>query len=64
MPQPPEKRDDLRDANYCLRKAKEYRAKAKETDDANIKIALEAVAREFESRAREITAKEPKPRGV
>jgi len=53
----------MRDANYCLRKAEEYRAKAKETNDANMKIALEAVAREFELRAREITARDSKSQG-
>jgi hypothetical protein len=63
MPQPPEMRSDMRDANYCLRKAEEYRAKAKETNDANMKIALEAVAREFELRAKEIAAKDSKPSG-
>ena len=63
MPQPPEMRGDMRDANYCLRKAEEYRAKAKETNDAHTKIALEAAAREFELRAKENTARDSKPRG-
>jgi hypothetical protein len=57
-------RGDMRDANYCLQKAREYRAKAKETTDAGLRIAFEAVAREFEFRAKEITAKDSKPRGA
>jgi hypothetical protein len=64
MPQPPEMRGDMRDANYCLRKAREYRAKAKETTDADLRIAFEAVAREFELRAKNITANDSKPQGV
>jgi hypothetical protein len=64
MPQPPEMRGDMRDANYCLQKAKEYRAKAKETTDADLRVAFEAVAREFELRAREITARDSKPQGA
>ena len=53
---------DMRDANFCLRKAKEYRAKTKETNDTDLRIAFEAVAREFELRAKEIAARESKPR--
>jgi hypothetical protein len=64
MPQPPEMRGDMRDANYCLQKAKEYRAKAKETTDADLRIAFEAVAREFELRAKKIAAEDSKPRGA
>src|ERR1700674_3192702 len=64
MPQPPEMRGDMRDANYCLQKAKEYRAKAKETTDADLRIAFEAVAREFELRAKKIAAEDFKPRGA
>ena len=68
MPQPREMRGDMRDANYCLQKAKEFRAKAKETTDADLKVAFEAVAREFELRAKEnvkkITARDSKPRGA
>ena len=54
----------MRDANYCLQKAKEYRAKAKETTDADLRIAFEAVAREFELRAKKIAAEDSKPRGA
>jgi hypothetical protein len=61
MPQLPEMRGDMRDANYCLRKAEEYRAKAKETNDSALKIAFEAAAREFELRAKENTARDSKP---
>ena len=64
MPQPPEMRGDMRDANYCLQKAKEFRAKAKETTDADLRIAFEAVAREFELRARKIAAEDSKPHGA
>ena len=56
----------MRDANFCLRKAEEYRAKAKETNDAGLRTAFEAAAREFELRAKEnvkkITARVSKPR--
>jgi len=63
MPLPP----DMRDVNFLLRKAEEYRAKARDTNDAALKIAFEAAAREFESRAKEnakeAAKKNSKPRG-
>jgi hypothetical protein len=39
------------DTDFYRRKAAEYRAKAKETGDARLSAALEAVAREYEQRA-------------
>ncbi len=51
---------DMRDVNFLLRKAEEYRAKAKATNDAALKIAFEAAAREFESRAKENVKKNAK----
>ena len=51
---------DMRDVNFLLRKAEEYRAKAKATNDAALKIAFEAAAREFESRAKENVKKDAK----
>jgi hypothetical protein len=58
---------DMRDVNFLLRKAEEYRAKAKATNDAALKVAFEAAAREFESRAKEnakeAAKKDSKPRG-
>jgi hypothetical protein len=59
---------DMRDVNFLLRKAKEYRAKARDTNDPNLKIAFEATAREFELRAKESAKKnaatDSKPRGA
>ena len=52
---------DMRDVNFLLRKAEEYRAKARDTNDAALKIAFEAAAREFESRAKENAEKNFKP---
>jgi hypothetical protein len=51
-----------------LAESKGISRKAKETNDADLKIAFEAVAREFELRAKEnvkkIAAKDSKPRGA
>ncbi len=44
---------DIRDVNYCLRKADEYREKAKGTVHRNLRSAFEAAAREYDSRAKE-----------
>jgi hypothetical protein len=40
------------DAKFYLQKAVHYRDKAKEVSDAPLKTALEALAREYEYRAR------------
>jgi hypothetical protein len=44
------------DANLNLRKAAEYRGKARASADARVKRALEAVGREYEFRARDAGA--------
>jgi hypothetical protein len=41
------------DAKFYLRKAEHYRDKAKALTDARLKTALEALAREYELRARD-----------
>ena len=51
----PDYADDMKndplDADYYLRKAKEYRDKARVTLDPRVRSALEAVAREFTRKA-------------
>jgi hypothetical protein len=51
---------DMRDVNYCLRKAVEYRARAQDTAHRNLRFAFEAAAREYDSRAKENAARDPK----
>ena len=48
---------DIRDVNFCLRKAEEYRARAKVTGHRNLRSAFEAAAREYDSRAQENAAR-------
>jgi hypothetical protein len=48
---------DIRDVSFCLRKTVEYRAKAKKANHRNLKSAFEAAAREYDSRAKENTAR-------
>jgi hypothetical protein len=55
---------EMRDVNFLLRKAEEYRAKAKNTNDAALRVAFEAAAREFELRAKKNAATDSKPRGA
>ncbi len=45
------------DADFCLRKAEEYRGKAKGVDEPKMKSAYEAAAREYEARARALRDK-------
>jgi hypothetical protein len=45
--------DELNDVAYYLRKAEEYREKAKAASELRLKAALEAVAREYVAMARE-----------
>lgn len=45
------------DADFCLRKADEFRGKAKGTDDSKLKSAFEAAAREYEMRAKALKTK-------
>jgi hypothetical protein len=47
-------KNDPLDADYYLRKAKEYRDKARVTLDPRVRSALEAVAREFTRKARAV----------
>ena len=46
--------DEQIDAAYYLRKAEEYREKAKVVSEPRLKAALEAVAREYVAMAREL----------
>jgi hypothetical protein len=46
--------DEQKDLVYYLRKAEEYRAKAKAVSEPSLKAALEAVARECMAKAREL----------
>jgi hypothetical protein len=48
-----EMKDHPHDAGHYVRKAEEYRDKARVTPDVRVKSALEAVAREFLRKARE-----------
>jgi hypothetical protein len=50
-------------ANY-VRKAEEYRAKARATVDPRVKSALEAVAREFIRKARDLDGTVPRLAGI
>ena len=47
----------MRDVSFCLRKAAEYRAKARKENHRNLKSAFEAAAREYDSRAKENTTR-------
>jgi len=49
--------DELDDPDFCLRKAQEYWAKAKATDDLTLKENLQAIARELELRANELKSR-------
>jgi hypothetical protein len=49
--------DDLDDPDFCLRKAQEYRDKAKVADDLTLKENLEAIARELVVRANELKSR-------
>lgn len=51
---------EILDADFCSRKAEEFRGKAKGSDDMKLKSAFEAAAREYERRARTIKAKSRK----
>jgi hypothetical protein len=46
--------DEGHDADYYERKAEEYRAKARQAADLKVRQALEAAAREFMRKAREL----------
>lgn len=53
-------KSDHLDADHYLRKAKEYRDKARATVDPRVKSALEAVAREFTRKARAVGTTSPR----
>jgi hypothetical protein len=55
---------DIRDVSFCLRKAVEYRAKAKKTSQLNLKSAFEAATREYDSRAQKNTVRISKSNAV
>jgi hypothetical protein len=46
--------DEQKDLAYYLRKAEDYRVKAKAVSEPNLKAALEAVARAYMAKAREL----------
>jgi hypothetical protein len=52
------------DADDCVRKAEEYRDKARTTADPRVKSALEAVAREFMRKARNLNKTIPRLVGI
>jgi hypothetical protein len=53
---------DIRDENFCLRKAQEYRARAEGTSHRNLRSAFQAAAREYDSRAKENAMRNAKPK--
>ena len=57
---PDKMKNDPLDADHYLRKAKEYRDKARVTLDPRVKSALEAVAREFTRKARAVATTPPR----
>jgi hypothetical protein len=57
---PDKMKNDPLDADHYLRKAKEYRDKARVTLDPRVKSALEAVAREFARKARALATTPPR----
>jgi hypothetical protein len=48
--------DTWQDARYCRQQSEEYRTKAQQAPERRLKLALEAVAREYAHRADEIEA--------
>jgi hypothetical protein len=57
-------RNDPIDADFCLRKAEEYYRKARTAVDPRVKSALEAVAREFKRKARDLDQAAPRRAGL
>jgi len=47
---------DIRDVKFCLRKAIEFRSKAKGTTNSNLRFAFLAAARRYDLRAKENAA--------
>ena len=56
--------NDQIDAAHYIRKAEEYRAKARATLDARVRSGLEAVAREYIRKARELDGAGPRLAGI
>jgi hypothetical protein len=56
--------NDQLDAAHFVRKAEEYRAKARATSDARVRSGLEAVAREYIRKARELDGEVPRLAGI
>jgi hypothetical protein len=56
--------NDQLDAAHYMRKAEEYRAKARATIDAQVRSGLEAVAREYIRKARELDWEVPQLAGI
>lgn len=56
--------NDQIDAAHYVRKAEEYHAKARAMLDARVKSGLEAVAREYIRRARELDGAGPRVAGI
>jgi hypothetical protein len=52
------------DAAHYVRKAEEYRAKARATPDARVRSGLEAVAQEYIRKARELKGAVPRLAGI
>jgi hypothetical protein len=48
------------DARYCRQQSEEYRMKAQQAPERRLRLALEAVAREYAQRADEIEGKAAK----
>jgi hypothetical protein len=56
--------NDQNDSADYVRKAAEYRAKARATVDARVRSGLEAVAREYIRKARELDGAGPRLAGI
>jgi len=57
-------KDEPIDVGSCVRKAQEYRDKARATADPRVRSALEAIAREFMRKARDLDEAVPRLVGI
>jgi hypothetical protein len=48
---------EMLDADFCMRKAEEYRVKATNVEEPKLKSAYEAVAHEYEARVKALKGK-------
>jgi hypothetical protein len=55
---------DGHDASYYVRRAEEYRDKARAAPDSTVAQALQAAAREFMRKARQLRPALPRMRGI